>query len=324
MALPHTGLPKTQASVLSKTKAMEMLKALDSDVAAVARVLAMENDFRTRIRGHVGALPIPATVFSKLNTSPFVLLFHAMKRSYTRISEIEADILPAQMFSSMETSAGRMAEVVALPVYNWECVASGMQTFGSALDGKRLEGDVLKLATLKSGPRCLNDEMSENLADAIIQNTDAWAAQAGVRKIDFTYGVLYGTQKTSNKKDWHILRNIHEKLSRYMTVEPTGRWDCAFNRGVVETTVSVRIGAAWWQYLGGPNCLVELCAALVRACILPGEGDPASQTYTITDLGHIVSLASVPEDFNVSILQRSQYSWLFFIIRHFCDALVDG
>jgi hypothetical protein len=30
-----------------------------------------------------------------------------------------------------------------------------------------------------------------------------------------------------------------------------------------------------------------------------------------------------PQDFNVSILQRSQLQWLFFVARHFCDALVD-
>ncbi len=70
------------------------------------------------------------------------------------------------------------------------------------------------LATLKSGPRCLNDEMSANLADDILINFREWAETAKVREIDFTYGVLYGTKKQSNKKDWHILRNIKEKLSK--------------------------------------------------------------------------------------------------------------
>ena len=60
----------------------------------------------------------------------------------------------------METSAGRMVETIVLPVYDWEIVPSEMHSVNSALDGKRLLGDELRLATLKSGPRCLNDEMS--------------------------------------------------------------------------------------------------------------------------------------------------------------------
>jgi hypothetical protein len=35
-----------------------------------------------------------------------------------------------------------------------------------------------------------------------------------------------------------------------------------------------------------------------------------------------VSLAVVPKDYNVSILQRSQLEWLFFFARHFCDDLL--
>ena len=43
------------------------------------------------------------------------------------------------------------------------------------------------------------------------------------QKKDFTYGVLYGTKKQSNKKDWHILRNIFEKLpADEITLSPEG------------------------------------------------------------------------------------------------------
>ena len=87
-----------------------------------------------------------------------------------------------------------------------------MHTANSAIDGKKIAGDTLCLATLKSGPRCLNDEMSENFADAILANCEAWAGDAGKKELDFTYGVLYGTRKQSNKKDWHILRNLARKL----------------------------------------------------------------------------------------------------------------
>ena len=66
--------------------------------------------------------------------------------------------------------------------------------------------------------------MSENFADAILANCAAWAKSAGKTKLDFTYGVLYGTRKQSNKKDWHILRNIAQKLPSGLKESPNGRW----------------------------------------------------------------------------------------------------
>src|SRR5262249_14304341 len=160
---------------------------------------------------------------------------------------IEQDILPAKLFSSMETSAGRMVEQVVLPVYGWQYVASEMHSSESVIDGRQKKGQVLRLASLKSGPRCLNDEMSENIADAILANAPAWAKTAGVKEVDFTYGVLYGTKKASNKKDWHILRNIAEKTPQAnMLVRPDNRWDCKFKKDGITVTVTVRIGIDLW------------------------------------------------------------------------------
>ena len=188
-------------------------------------------------------MPLKDAQFAKFNTNPFVLLFHTVKQGYRRVSQIERDILPAKLFSSMETSAGRMVEQVVLPVYGWQYVPSEMHSAESVLDGKQVKDGLLRCATLKSGPRCLNDEMSENIADAILANVVGWARTARVKEVDFTYGVLYGTKCQSNKKDWHILRKIEEKLpAKSMLVRPSNRWDCAFRKDGIKVTVTVRIG----------------------------------------------------------------------------------
>ncbi len=323
MAKGHPGLPKKAALLtLSKATLLQTLREIDQDDQARERVLTLETRFRTKIGSHVAALPPKESKFAKFSTSPFVLMIYSHRSGYSRISEIEGDILPAKLFSSMETSAGRMIEEILLPTFGWECVLSEMHTANSSLDGRKLDGDTLKVATLKSGPRCLNDEMSENFADAIIEHAAAWAASANVTKIDFTYGVLYGTQRQSNKKDWHILRNLADKLPRdNFSESPTGRWSCKFKHKGVEVTATIRVGKVWWDFLGGDKCLVELCTALIRACVQPGEMDPADHQYTINDLTQIVSMVSVPEDFNTALLQRSQLPWLFFLARHFCDAI---
>jgi hypothetical protein len=310
---------------LSKLDLLEGLKKIDADPDATARVLDMETRFRTRMQAHVDALPLQTAPFRKFATSPFVLMIYCLRRGYTKISEIEQDILPAKLFSSMETSAGRMTEEVMLPLYDWKVVPSGMQTANSVLDGLHAGDRVLHLATLKSGPRCLNDSISENIADSIVTHAPAWASEHGVQSIDFSFGALYGTPRQSNKKDWHILRNIVNKLDPdSVTVKPDGRWHCAFRLGDVEVTVTIRIGLDWWRYLGGKSCLLEMCVALVRACVAPGTADPESQEYMIADLFDIVSLEGIPDGFNASILQHSQWPWLFFLSRHFCDELTLG
>lgn len=325
MAKRHPGLPRPDAVLIRKAWLLEGLRELDKSDSARNRVLLLEQEFRKKISSHVGSSPMPDAQFERFNTSPFVLMIHCLKRQYERISQLESDILPAKEFSSMETSAGRMVEAVVLPVYGWDAVPSKMQTPNSALDGKRVAEGQLKLVTLKSGPSCLNDEMSENFADSIISHCRSWADAAGVQQIDFTYGVLYGTPKQSNKKDWHILRNVAQKLaSEFITVSPVNRWSCSFKKDGVAVDVSIRIGRDWWTYLGGKWCLVELCVALIRACVLPGQVDPIGQPYTIADLAEIVSMRSVPPEFNVSILQRSQIPWLFFLARHFCDVMPEA
>jgi hypothetical protein len=323
--MAHPGMPRPEALKLSKAKLLETLVRVDSDKQSSDRALEMENDFRTRIANHVQSLPTKDAKFAKFNTNPFVLMFYTLQHGFRRISEIEEAILPAKVFSSMETSAGRMVESVVLPQYGWEFAPSEMHSINSAIDGKKMMDDTLCLAALKSGPRCLNDEMSENFADAILMNCEAWAKASAIKKIDFTYGVLYGTKKQSNKKDWHILRNIAKKLHSGVREGPENQWHCKFVKKKVEVTVTVRIGIDLWNYVAGHElAFLEICTSLLRACVQPSRTEPGKQNYTISDLEQIISIAGIPRSFNTKILQRSQLEWLFFIARHFCDELIPG
>ena len=317
-------LPIPSETVFSKRDLLAELKEVDNSNEARTRILEMETAFRYRISNHVAALPAESSSFKKFNTNPFVLMFYTKQKGYSFVSEIEEDILPAKLFSSMETSAGRMVQDVVLPIYGWESVESTMHSASSVLDGRRCDPNIVKLVTLKSGPRCLNDGMSKDLADDIVAHSEQWAEETKVDHVVFTYGVLYGTKRQSNKKDWHILRNIVEtKGTRFMLEPPWKRWDCAFRTRGIRVDVAVRIGADWWTHLGGPHTLMEVMCSLIRACVIPASKPIEGVTYTISDLEEIISTENVPEDYNVSLLQRSQLQWLFFFARHYCDRLVD-
>ena len=325
MAIRNPHLPRqVQETVFSKSSILADLGAVDQNPESGARILALENGFRARIDAHVQSLPIANARLAEFSTSPFVLLIYARLKGFTKLSELEAHIPAAKLFSSIETSAGRMVEDVVLPVYGWQGVPSGMHTANSALDGKRVIGQRLMAATLKSGPRCLNDEMSENFADNVITHGATWLAASQATELDFTYGVLYGTKAQSNKKDWHILRNIAEKLpTDQVTQPPWQRWECSFSLTGHVAKATVRVGKDWWEYLGGPFCLTEVCVAMIRACVAPGAVEQAGQTYTIADIGQIGAWPAGSSTYNVLCLQASQIPWLFLLMRHFCDRLTD-
>ena len=324
MARRHPDMPSPEPVVIRKTQLLKWLRRLDGSRRARERVVAMETEFRNGITSHVGTLKLLKDApFAKFNTNPFVLLFHTRHRGYKRVREIEDDILPAKIFASMETSAGRMVETVVLPVYGWKTAPSKMHSSKSVIDGQKKGEGVLRLVTLKSGPRCLNDPTTASIVNEITENVVAWARQADVKEVDFTYGVLYGTKKKSNKKDWHILRRIAEKLPDALTAHPKNCWYCAFEKDGISVNVTIRIGIEFWSHFSGQQtAFLEMACALIRACdALPTDVLSQPKEFTIADLGEIIALDIVPPQFNVGILQRSQLEWLFFFASHFCDQL---
>lgn len=325
MARGHVDLPLASPPLLiSKASIYDALRWLDADAAARARVLQMESGFRKKIDTHLASLPAASAKFQKFSTSPFVLLFHSKRQGYERVSQVERDIIPAKVFSSMETSAGRMVEEVVLPVYGWEVVPSQMHSPESVLDGRKTDEDDFLAATLKSGPRCLNDEMAQHIGRDVVANLESWAKNHGTTKVEFTYGVLYGTKRQSNKKDWHILRSIAEILPPNTKVVASHRqgWSIAYHLNDIEASATVRIGIDWWTYLGGQFAWLEMCLALIRACIPAAAVRSDVPEYVISDLESILDVSGLPDDFNVAIIQRSQIEWLLFLARHFADGLV--
>lgn len=320
----HPDLPKNVPAVLlRKQDIFDSLKRIDSDSKARDRILAMEIKFRDQIETHIKGLLGASGNFAKFHTNPFVLMFLSKQKSYSRVSQIEQDLVLAKVFSSMETSAGNMLERIVLPVYGWEAVESAMHSHGSLLDGQRANqrGDQFVCVTLKSGPRTLNDGMVENIGKGLVENAPSWAVSHRAKQIDFTYGVLYGTKKQSNKKDWHILRNINESRSSKseLIISHKNNWSISYADGDLTVSATVRVGIEWWEFLGGKDTWIEMCCALIRSCIAPVAELQSTPNFAISDLSEILDMSGIDSGYNVALLQKSQLEWLPFLARHFSD-----
>ena len=202
-----------------------------------------------------------------------------------------------------------------------------MHSHESLLDGRKIDAQNDKFVgvTLKSGPRTLNDDMAKNIGNELVERAPSWAVDHGVKYVDFTYGVLYGTKKQSNKKDWHILRNIDESRPRQSILinSHKGRWSVAYSDGPLTVSATVRLGIEWWEYFGGTDTWIELCCALIRSCITPTDRPQDIPNYIISDLPNILDMSEINAGYNVSILQNSQLEWLLFLARHFSDGFAD-
>ena len=322
----HPDLPKNvPVLLLDKANIFRRLKRIDNDRIARNRILVMENEFREKIETHIVSLPSKSSNLAKFNTNPFVLMFYSKQKSYSHVAEIEQDLVPNKAFSSMETSAGKMVEKVVLPVYGWEPVESTMHSHDSLLDGQKIVQKHNKFTgvTLKSGPRTLNDSMAKNIGTDLVQRAPSWAVNHRVKHVDFTYGVLYGTKKQSNKKDWHILRNIDEARPNQskLNISHKNAWSISYSDGPLTVSATVRIGIEWWEYLGGEDTWLELCCALIRTCVAPTNRIPRSPRYTISDLPDILDLSSISNGYNISLLQHSQLEWILFLASHFSDGI---
>lgn len=306
MARGHPDLPASPVVRLSTAGIFAGLQRVDSDQSARARVLEMEKRFRQRVDAYVMAKARKGEPM----TNPFVLMMHSRRMGYRRVAEVVKDIPAGAGFASMETEAGKMVERVTFEVFGWGIVESAMHSDNTVVDAWKVEGQTLKCATLKSGPRCLNDAMSKDIGSDVAKNVIGWAVANNAQAVDFSYAVIYGTPLRSNKKDWHVLRNIAEALPNGSEVSTSHKkaWALGYTHGGIRISAAVRLGLDWWTYLGGPDTWIEVSAAFIRACIQPATDD-------------LEAVGPAPPDFNVAVLQRSQLEWLLLSAKHFCDEI---
>jgi hypothetical protein len=319
-------IPKNVPFKINKVEIVDYLIKIDKDKDATERILKMEIEFRKKIKILSDNLPVKNSKLNDLWTNPFVLMAHTFDKGYSKVFEIENDILIGKVFSFIETSVGRMVEEVVLPVYSWAIVPSEMQSPYSVIDGEYITKLNANFVTLKSGPRCINDSMVRGMADEFVEHHLLWASEKNVKELDFTIGILYGTYKKSQKKDWHILDEVRKRMTKQgvqLIMSPDNQWCYIFVNKGVTVKLDVKIGIDLWRYIGGkPETYLEICIALVRACTKPTTIDDKITEHSISDLETIISTDILDEDFNVSILQRSQIEWLFLLVSHYCDELV--
>lgn len=263
------------------------------------------------------------------STNPFVLAAYAKLYGVQNLKQVDDIVAAAKVFSSIETAAGRVVEDVIPPFYGWQQIDSPGHTLLSEIDSARVVGDTVELVALKSGPMCINDSMVSQIANAVGTHWREWSDHWRVNKVRYIVGMNYSTAKSSNKKDWHIVRLAGEHA---MAQGATVMSSCIFEQGrrplansffeAVSGPKSLRVetmqGRALWAHIGGfDDAFLEICWAMARC--MNALAVPIGSHFTTGEMAEIIEFASrllVPE---VSVAEKQ---WLTLFARHFVDELL--
>lgn len=198
----------------------------------------------------------------------------------------------------------------------------------SEIDSARVVGDTVELVALKSGPMCINDSMVSQIANAISKNWVAWSNHWGVEKVRFIVGMNYSTAKSSNKKDWHIVRLAEEhivgqglKVCSSCTT-PDGMRPIASpffqaDQSGKELRVETLQGRDLWAHIGDSgDAFLQVCWAMAKC--LNAVAVPLGGNYSTGEIREIINFAS---RLDVADVSDAEKQWLVLFARHFVDEL---
>nr|WP_155987403.1 PmeII family type II restriction endonuclease [Thermus oshimai] len=329
MGKRHAWLPKSKEIIVRKEFILDALEKLDQDPHRT-RILNLESAFRNWMDSAQFELPTDALSIEDLGSgtlNPFALLAHAKIEGLTSVSELEAQLKLAKQLSSIETSVGKMLEEVTIPEYGWQRFPSKSQSVDSWVDAMHKGRKVLYIATIKSGPRTLNDSISTELGQSIARHAASLGKRYNCKLVSVTYATLYGTFKQSNKKDWRVLLSAYNELKSLedsqdieILLTPEKRKGLVFKHGDTRVLVRLRHGIEWWTFLGSSwLTFLEVGAALIRAAV---QASPQTGgLYKEPSHAELAELLRVPTNYNIAILQRNQIEWMLLFVSLFVDKL---
>lgn len=243
------------------------------------------------------------------------------------MAELDQSLAAAKIFSSLETSAGRIVEDVIPQLYGWEQVDSPAHTAKSEIDSVRVVGDHLELAALKSGPSCINDSMVQQISSAIGKHSSSWLDEWKCHSMTYIVGMNYSTAKNSNKKDWRIVYEAQSKLvnegwaisrSCYDEESRLAKASCELARDGQTIIVIALQGARFWERIAGcQEAVLDISWALSE---LMGFSQTLDSSVKLTT-DELAPLRDFSTEFSNEHAQQARFLSFMIMVRHFYDEL---
>jgi hypothetical protein len=289
-----------------------------------AKVAELEHALEQRMR----QINARAPAIDGKSTNPFVLAAYAHLFDVQSLDQVDDIVAAAKVFSSIETAAGRVVEDVIPPFYGWQQIDSPGHTILSEIDSARVVDGTVELVALKSGPMCINDSMVSQIANAVSTHWKGWADNWGVDRVRYIVGMNYSTARSSNKKDWHIVRLAEERLrlqgANITNASTTAQARRPLAHAFFEADqdgkalrVETMQGRALWAHIGGSDdAFLEICWAMAKC--MNALAVPVGSQFTTREMDEIVDFAG---RLDAPDVPEGEKQWLVLFARHFVDEL---
>lgn len=245
------------------------------------RVQSVSGSVADYIRINVPLLLEGKSKLADYRTNPYVLLATAQMRQLTDSEKFASFLFNNKLYMAMETSFGKSIESVLVGGYplpshstkwvnppekeaefktyagltNEEKAGRRTASVWREIDRSCTVGNRRFLASIKSGPNCINDTQVTAMETAIANHHAKWFDQtrrsyADIDSLDIVIGITYGTDRTTNNKENQILVKLgqHGFIEEDRHSKPGVMIDKATRR----VRVYRRIGRNFWSFIGNP------------------------------------------------------------------------
>ena len=215
-------------------------------------------------------------------TNPYVLLTSASVMKLDDPPRFAYFLFNTKLYMGLETSFGKSIEAAFVAPYplhpdakhKWinppEKIAESAALKGLAreekarvrtgsvwreIDKSCIVGTRRYMASIKSGPNCINDSQVQAMTSAIIQHHQAWMAETkktypDVTGLDLVIGLTYGTDRTTNNKENQILAKL--LAAGFVEEDRATRPGVLVDSATRTIRVYRRVGQDFWAFIGNP------------------------------------------------------------------------
>lgn len=236
--------------------------------------------------------------------------------------DISQFIFGSKLYMSLETAFGKSVENIVLPIYPIPPATAGweehpekkreMQSDSRTedliwqdVDKYCVIGNTAYITTVKSGPRTLNEDITDSIKDDIAGHSETWLEgtqkhHPEVEELNVTIGLTYGTDHSTNNKEMRILLKLVEK--GFKEIDRNNKPGIIQHPDNDVITVESRVGIDFWSYIGNPQnpanaeyVFLEVLLGMIEAADSTGDALRSTTGDKIQKLTDAVEILTIPE-----------------------------
>lgn len=241
---------------------------------------------------------------------------------FESVDEISEFIFGAKLYMSLETAFGKSVENIVMPIYPIPDVETGWKEHPEKvremksdsrsedlvwqkIDKYCVVNNTAYLATVKSGPRTLNESTTDSMKSDIAAHSETWLEgtkkhHPEVDELEIIIGLTYGTDNSTNNKEMRVLlKLVEEEFKEKDRQNHPGIIVHPDNQNII---VHTKVGIDFWSFVANPHdpqsaefAFLEVMLGLIKASDETGEALKGKTADKVKSLEGIIDGLAMPD-----------------------------